>query len=87
MLDDEIAPQDFGQYVRPMVSSHKFEDAVAIAGIGVSQLGRWLMVPPLSPTVQDCRQAITDAGLTFDDIDDLATYPGAGMLSSFTEGG
>ncbi|HET9877629.1 MAG TPA: OB-fold domain-containing protein, partial [Mycobacterium sp.] len=85
--DDEIAPQDFGRHVRPMVASHKFEDAVAITGIGMSPLGRRLMVPPLSLTVQACRQAIADAGLTIDDIDGLSTYPGAGMPGPFTEGG
>ncbi|HEU4360545.1 MAG TPA: OB-fold domain-containing protein [Mycobacterium sp.] len=85
--DDEIAPQDFGRHVRPMVSSHKFEDAVAITGVGMSQLGRRLMVPPLSLTVHACQQAITDAGLAIDDIDGLSTYPGAGMLGPFTEGG
>lgn len=85
--DDEIAPQDFGRHVRPMVSGHKFEDAVAITGIGMSQLGRRLMLPPLSLTLQACRQAIEDAGLSIDDIDGLSTYPGAGALGPFTEGG
>ena len=40
------------------------------------------MVPPLSLTIEACRNAVTDAGLTFDDIDGLSTYPGldvAGM--------
>ncbi len=84
---DEIAPQDFHRHVRPMATGHKFEDAVAITGIGMSQLGRRLMVPPLSLTVQACMQAITDAGLSIDDIDGLSTYPGAGALGPFTEGG
>ncbi|MGB3474552.1 MAG: zinc ribbon domain-containing protein [Mycobacterium sp.] len=85
--DDEIAPQDFGRHVRPMVSDHKFEDAVAITGIGMSDLGRRLMRPALSLTVQACQQAITDAGLSLDEIDGLSTYPGPGMLGPFTEGG
>lgn len=85
--EDEIAPQDFGRHVRPMVSERKFEDAVAITGIGMSDLGRRLMRPALSLTVQACAQAITDAGLSLDEIDGLSTYPGPGMLGPFTEGG
>lgn len=87
MPADEIAPEEFARHVRPMLTSRKFEDAVAITGVGMSELGRRLMVPPLSLTLQACRAAIADAGLTIDDIDGLATYPGAGMLGPFTEGG
>ena len=54
----------------------KFEDKVAITGIGMSEIGRRLMVPPLSLTVQACERAVADAGLTLDDIDGLSTYPG-----------
>lgn len=85
--EDEIAPEDFSEHIRPMATGHKFEDAVAITGIGMSELGRRLMVPPLSLTVQACRQAVADAGLSLDDIDGLSTYPGPGMLGPFTEGG
>src|SRR5215211_499228 len=42
---DEIAPEDFGRHVRPMVTRDKFEDRVALTGIGMSQIGRRLMVP------------------------------------------
>jgi acetyl-CoA acetyltransferase len=45
------------------------------------------MVPPLALTVEACEQAVADAGLTFDDIDGLATYPGAGPFGGFGEGG
>ncbi|WP_197420054.1 Zn-ribbon domain-containing OB-fold protein, partial [Mycobacterium sp. NAZ190054] len=38
--DDEIAPQDFPTFVRPMLTTEKFEDAAAITGIGASRLGR-----------------------------------------------
>jgi acetyl-CoA acetyltransferase/uncharacterized OB-fold protein len=84
---DEIAPERFGDYVRPMLTREKFEDKVALTGIGMSQIGRRLMVPPLSLTVQACEAAITDAGLTIDDIDGLSTYPGGGDLGGFGEGG
>ncbi|WP_299559917.1 OB-fold domain-containing protein [uncultured Mycolicibacterium sp.] len=79
---DEIAPGDFAKHVRPMVRADKFEERCAITGIGASRLGRRLMVPPLSLTVEACEAAVADAGLTFADIDGLSTYPGldvAGM--------
>ncbi|WP_163756344.1 thiolase C-terminal domain-containing protein [Mycobacterium botniense] len=84
---DEIPPERFGEYVRPMLTREKFEDKVALTGIGMSQIGRRLMVPPLSLTVQACEAAIADAGLTIDDIDGLSTYPGGGNLGGFGEGG
>ena len=84
---DEIAPERFGEYVRPMLTTEKFEDKVALTGIGMSEIGRRLMVPPLSLTVAACEAAIADAGLTFDDIDGLSTYPGGGNLGGFGEGG
>jgi acetyl-CoA acetyltransferase/uncharacterized OB-fold protein len=72
---DDIAPQDFGKFVRPMVSAEKFEEKSAITGIGASRMGRRLMVPPLSLTIEACEAAVADAGLTFADIDGLSTYP------------
>jgi acetyl-CoA acetyltransferase/uncharacterized OB-fold protein len=84
---DEIAPERFAEYVRPMLTAEKFEDKVALTGIGMSPIGRRLMVPPLSLTVQACEAAIADAGLTFDDIDGLSTYPGAINVGGFGEGG
>ena len=40
---DEIAPERFGEYVRPMLTPEKFEDKVALTGIGMSEIGRRLM--------------------------------------------
>jgi acetyl-CoA acetyltransferase/uncharacterized OB-fold protein len=85
--DDEIAPERFGEHVRPMLTAEKFEDKVALTGIGMSPIGRRLMQPPLALTVQACEAAIADAGLTFADIDGLSTYPGGGNLGGFGEGG
>lgn len=85
--DDEIAPERFGEHVRPMLTAEKFEDKVALTGIGMSKIGRRLMQPPLSLTVDACEAAIADAGLTFADIDGLSTYPGGGNLGGFGEGG
>jgi uncharacterized OB-fold protein len=83
---DEIAPQDFGKHVSPMLTTEKFEDSAAITGIGMSKIGRRQMVPPLSLTIDACEQAVADAGLTFDDIDGLATYPGLD-IAGMGEGG
>ncbi|MBB4776105.1 thiolase C-terminal domain-containing protein [Actinomadura livida] len=71
---------------RPMATTRKFEDAVALTGVGQSAVGRRLMVDPLSLTVDACLDAIADAGLTPDDIDGLATYPGPGP-GGMSEGG
>jgi acetyl-CoA acetyltransferase/uncharacterized OB-fold protein len=84
---DEIAPERFGEYVRPKLTAEKFEDKVALTGIGMSPIGRRLMQPPLALTVQACEAAIADAGLTYADIDGLSTYPGAINVGGFGEGG
>ncbi|MEU5880547.1 OB-fold domain-containing protein [Spirillospora sp. NPDC047279] len=84
---DEIEPAGIGRMVRPMPTPRKFEDEVAITGIGSSEIGRRLMVPPLALTVKACEEAVADAGLTLDDIDGLATYPGGGSYGGFAEGG
>ncbi len=84
---DEIAPDRFGEYVRPMLTQDKFEDKVALTGIGMSQIGRRLMRPALSLTIEACEAAIADAGLTINEIDGLSTYPGGGNVGPFGEGG
>ncbi len=72
----------------PLLSGKRPEDSVAITGIGMSQVGRRLMRPPVSLTVEACRAAVQDAGLTMDDIDGLTTWPG-GLSGGggITEGG
>jgi acetyl-CoA acetyltransferase len=49
----------------------------AITGIGQSDIGRRLNRDPLELTLDACLAAIADAGLTREDIDGLATYPGS----------
>jgi acetyl-CoA acetyltransferase len=44
--------------------------------MGRSKTGRRLGVHPLRLTVDSCRAAVEDAGLTFQDIDGLVTWPG-----------
>ncbi|MBY6687784.1 OB-fold domain-containing protein [Rhodococcus sp. BP-149] len=85
--EDEIDAAEYSAWIRPMAAPHKFEDKVAITGIGASDIGRRLMVDPLSLTIQACERAVADAGLTLDDIDGLSTYPGSGADSGFSEGG
>ncbi|MEY2448873.1 MAG: hypothetical protein QOH79_2349, partial [Acidimicrobiaceae bacterium] len=52
------------------------ERGAVISGIGQSDVGRRLFRHPLDLTLDACLGAIEDAGLTRDDIDGLATYPG-----------
>lgn len=47
-----------------------------ITGIGMSEVGVRLTRSPLKLTVDAVREAIADAGLTLDQIDGVATYPG-----------
>ena len=84
---DEIAAGDYWRHVRPMIAAEKFEDKVAITGIGASEIGRRLMRPALSLTVEACERAVADAGLTLADIDGLSSYPGGGSFGGFGEGG
>ena len=84
---DEIAPGAHWRHVRPMITPEKFEDKAVISGVGASAMGRRLMRPPLSLTVDACERAVADAGLTMADIDGLSTYPGGGNVGAFGEGG
>jgi acetyl-CoA acetyltransferase/uncharacterized OB-fold protein len=68
------------------VSDERFEHRVVLSGVGRSAIGRRLMVDPLSLTMDACTEAVADAGLTFDDIDGLSTYPGVGGMG-MSEGG
>jgi acetyl-CoA acetyltransferase/uncharacterized OB-fold protein len=84
---DEVEPERIHTLIRPPVTTERFEDKVALTGIGASQSGRRLMRSPLALTVEACERAVADAGLTMADIDGLATYPGAGQVGGFGEGG
>jgi acetyl-CoA acetyltransferase len=54
------------------------ERRAVISGIGQSDVGRRLGRTGLDLTLDACLAAVADAGLTRDDIDGLATYPGMG---------
>jgi hypothetical protein len=70
------APRDYKAALRTMASPAKFEDKVAITGVGQSKVGRRLMVDPVSLTVDAALRAVEDAGLTLDEIDGICSYPG-----------
>lgn len=54
------------------------EKQTAITGIGQSEVSRGSAQSPLRLTIDACKAAVLDAGLTLNDIDGLVTYPGAG---------
>ena len=86
-LPDERGELDRIRSIRPMARLDKFEDKVAVTGIGMSRIGRKLMVPPVSLTIQAINAAVADAGLALDDIDGLSTYPGTSAEGGYAEGG
>jgi acetyl-CoA acetyltransferase len=55
-----------------------------VTGIGQSQVGRRLGRSGIALTAEACLRAIADAGLTPDDIDGVATYPGAMSEAGFS---
>lgn len=85
-LPDDRAELDRIRSVRPVARLDKFEDKVAVTGVGSSQIGRKLMVDPVALSVAAIRAAVADAGLTLDDIDGLSTYP-ADAPGGYSEGG
>ena len=86
--EDETSPADHRRWIRPMVGTDRFEDRVAITGIGMSDIGRRLMRTPLSLTVDAINAAVADAGLTLEDIDGLSTWPGGpNTMGGMGEGG
>jgi len=61
------------------MTSAPLERQAVISGLGQSAVGRRLGRSGLDLTVEAALAAIADAGLTRDDIDGLATYPGGGF--------
>ncbi len=84
---DLIRPEEHRARVRPPARPERFEERVALTGIGMSAVGRRLMRHPLSLTVEAIQAAVADAGLTLEDIDGLSTYPGSAAIGGFSEGG
>jgi acetyl-CoA acetyltransferase/uncharacterized OB-fold protein len=84
---DEPAPAEHWRHIRPMIRQQKFEEQAVITGIGQSQVGRRLMRSAVDLAVEAAERAVADAGLTMDDIDGLATYPGGLGYTGMSEGG
>ena len=86
--DDEVerVPEPVRPKPRPPLSDDRFEHRSVLSGVGRSVFGRRLMVDPLSLTIDACTAAVADAGLTFDDIDGLSTYPASAAMG-MGEGG
>jgi acetyl-CoA acetyltransferase len=59
------------------VTARRGERDAVISGVGQSDVGRRLYRSGIDLTVDACLGAIADAGLTPEDIDGIATYPGA----------
>ncbi len=71
----------------PPARGTKFEDKVALTGIGMSRIGRRLGADPLVLSVEACNAALADAGLERGDIDGLCAYPGSSGLPGISTGG
>ncbi|ADP83433.1 DitF protein [Pseudofrankia inefficax] len=63
------------------VGSELFERRAVISGIGQSAIGRQLDRSGFQLTIDAILAAIADAGLTVDDIDGLAMFPGGGKAN------
>jgi acetyl-CoA acetyltransferase/uncharacterized OB-fold protein len=62
---------------RRVDETERLERRAVIAGMGQSQIGRRLFRTDMDLTAEASLTAIADAGLTPDDIDGIASYPGA----------
>ena len=63
------------------VSREEFERRVVISGVGQSAIGRQVDRSGLALTLDAIVAAVADAGLTLDDIDGLAMFPGGGAAN------
>jgi acetyl-CoA acetyltransferase len=61
------------------MSGGPFSGKAVLTGAGKSQVGRRLGRTGLDLTVEAVTRAIADAGLDFDDVDGIASYPGPGV--------
>lgn len=57
------------------------EDLAVISGVGHSEIGRQVDRSGLQLTLDAVHAAVDDAGLTIDDIDGLAMFPGGGVAN------
>ena len=62
---------------RRVDEAERLERRAILSGVGQSQIGRRLFRTDMDLTAEAALAAIADAGLTPDDIDGIASYPGA----------
>jgi len=62
---------------RRVGEEERIERRAVISGVGQSQIGRRLFRTDMDLTAEAALRAIADAGLTPDDVDGIASYPGA----------
>ncbi|HMQ24747.1 MAG TPA: OB-fold domain-containing protein [Acidimicrobiales bacterium] len=65
----------------PRATTERFEDRVVISGVGQSAIGRQVDRSGLQLTLDAILAAVADAGLTVDDLDGLAMFPGGGVAN------
>ena len=70
-----------------VVKDLRFRSRSAITGVGMSEVGRRLMRPPLALALEASLRAIEDAGVSVADIDGVSTYPGGPGSGGHGEGG
>ena len=62
-----------------MTLAGRLEEQVVLSGVGQSAIGRQVDRSGFQLTLDAVLAAIEDAGLTVDDIDGLAMFPGGGV--------
>lgn len=63
------------------MGSDRFERRAVISGVGQSAIGRQVHRSGFQLTIDAILAAVADAGLTLDDIDGLAMFPGGGVAN------
>jgi acetyl-CoA acetyltransferase len=63
------------------VGSDRFEERAVISGVGQSAIGRQLDRSGFQLAIDAILAAVDDAGLTVDDLDGLAMFPGGGVAN------
>ena len=63
------------------MATDRFERRAVISGVGQSAIGRQVDRSGLQLTIDAILAAVADAGLTLDDIDGLAMFPGGGVAN------
>ena len=61
---------------RRVAPEERLERRAILSGVGQSQIGRRLFRTDMDLTAEAALRAIADAGLTPDDVDGIASYPG-----------